>query len=76
MLGQKIQKCRLDKRLTQEQLGSFIGVGQSTIAMYENGHLMPPTKKILRLADVLDVPARDLFDCIVAQSSELTPVPA
>lgn len=76
MLGQTIQKHRMSKQLTQEQLGSFIGVGQSTIAMYENDHLVPPTKKILRLADVLDVPPRDLFDCIVAQSSELTPVPA
>jgi transcriptional regulator with XRE-family HTH domain len=74
MLGTTIKEHRIRKGLTQEQLGDLIGAGQSTIAMYENDYLIPPTQKIMKLSSVLGVPPAKLFKCVI--ESSLSPVPA
>lgn len=71
MLGAKIKVLREQKNLTQAQLGAIIGVGQSTIAMYECGRLTPPARNIMRLGQALGVQPADLLACV-----ELEPVPA
>lgn len=43
-LGQRLKKLRLDKGLTQQELGKLIGVAQSLIWRWESG-------KIKRLTD-------------------------
>lgn len=37
ILGENLRKLRKNKRLTQEQLGSFIGVQKAQISKLENG---------------------------------------
>ena len=39
-LGQKIKEARLQKGLTQEELGKIVGLQKSAIAKYENGRVV------------------------------------
>ena len=75
MLGGKIKELRKNKGLTQTELGVLVGVHQGAIAMYETNALVPPTRRIIRIANALDVPAADLFACVTTESADL-PVPA
>lgn len=61
MLGAKIQEHRQGKKLTQLQLGQMIGVGQSTIAMYERGEIAPTARRLPLLAQALGVDVGELF---------------
>ena len=56
MFGENLKKLRENAGLSQEQLGSIIGVSKSTIGMYEQGKRMPNTNTILKeLASYFDV---------------------
>ena len=39
-IGQKIKKARLERGLTQQELGDIVGVQKSAIAKYENGRVV------------------------------------
>ena len=39
-LGQKIKEARLQKGLTQQELGDIVGLQKSAIAKYENGRVV------------------------------------
>ena len=39
-IGQKIKKARLERGLTQQELGGIIGVQKSAIAKYESGRVV------------------------------------
>ena len=39
-IGQKIKKARLERGLTQQELGNMIGVQKSAIAKYESGRVV------------------------------------
>lgn len=60
MLGQTIQTHREKKNLTQAQLGILIGVGQSTIAMYERGKLAPSSRRLPKLSAALGIEPGEL----------------
>ncbi len=71
MLGEKIKTLRDQKELTQSALGALVGVGQTTILMYEKGKLTPSPIRLIRLAQALDVQSSELLDCL-ATEAELT----
>jgi len=50
-LGKRIKSLRIEKGLTQEQLGKILNVGKSTISQYENNINTPDTNVIKKLAD-------------------------
>lgn len=55
-MGEKIQKLRLEKEMTLEQLGSLVGVGKSTVRKWENGMIANMRRdKIAKIADALGV---------------------
>lgn len=55
-MGEKIQKLRLEKEMTLEQLGSLVGVGKSTVRKWENGMIANMRRdKIAKIADALCV---------------------
>jgi len=64
MLGEKIKALRDEKELTQKELGALVGVGQTTILMYEKGEITPSSVRLLRLANALDVQSSELLDCL------------
>lgn len=61
-IGKLIKDARLDKGLTQEQLGAIVGVQKSAIAKYENGRVVNIKRSTLqRLANALDLKGSDLI---------------
>lgn len=54
-LGQKIKKARLEKRITQEDLASAIGVSDKSISAYESNRINPPISVLERIADETDL---------------------
>jgi transcriptional regulator with XRE-family HTH domain len=61
-LGQKIKQARLNKGLTQEELGNIVGLQKSAIAKYENGRVVNIKRSTLqKLAKALDLRGSDLI---------------
>ncbi len=57
-----IKAMRKAAGLTQMDLAEKIGVGQPTIAMWENGVAMPTSSRLPHIAEVLGCSIDDLFD--------------
>ncbi|WP_199427066.1 helix-turn-helix domain-containing protein [Thermaerobacillus caldiproteolyticus] len=55
MLGDRLKKLRLEKKLTQEELGKRINVTKVSISGYENGNRTPDTETLQKLADFFNV---------------------
>ena len=53
--GVRLKALRKEKRLTQKQLASMIGVQHSVISFYEVGDRIPSVEIIIKLAAVLHV---------------------
>lgn len=68
--AEKIKQLRLQKGLSQEALGSMIGVKKAAINKYETGRVVNIKRTTLkRLADVLGVTPADLLDDEPSSSS-------
>ena len=65
-IGQRIQKYRLQRNLTQEQLAEAINVSQKHLSRIENGYHNPRFDMVIQIANALNVPvdvfARDVPD--------------
>lgn len=55
MLGNKIKQLRLERDLSQKELGQILGVSNVTISMYENNDRQPDGETIKMLADYFRV---------------------
>lgn len=53
--GEKLRELRLQKGLTQQQLGTQIGVTKSVISFYELQERMPSPDILVKLASVFHV---------------------
>lgn len=61
--GEKLRAKRLERNLTQEQLGELVGLQKSGIAKYENGRIRNvSTEMASRFADALGVSVHELLD--------------
>lgn len=61
-IGQKIKQARMEKGLTQEELGNLVGLQKSAIAKYENGRVVNIKRSTLqKLAQALDLRGSDLI---------------
>ncbi len=61
-LGQRIKELRKAKKLTQAQLSEAIGMETTNFCKLENGGQLPKEENIEKIAAVLDVSVKDLFD--------------
>ena len=63
-IGQKIKKARLERGLTQQELGNIVGVQKSAIAKYENGRVVNIKRSTLqKIAKALEIrPSELMFD--------------
>ena len=63
-IGQKIRKARLERGLTQQELGAIVGVQKSAIAKYENGRVVNIKRSTLqKIAKALNIrPSELLFN--------------
>ncbi|MBA4536394.1 helix-turn-helix transcriptional regulator [Bacillus aquiflavi] len=55
MLGERLKELRLERKLTQEQLGKGINVTKVSISGYENGNRTPDTETLQKIADYFNV---------------------
>ena len=61
-VGKLIKEARLEKGLTQQQLGDIVGVQKSAIAKYENGRVVNIKRSTLqKLAIALGLKGSDLI---------------
>ena len=63
-VGQKIKKARLERGMTQQELGNIVGVQKSAIAKYENGRVVNIKRSTLqKIASALEIrPSELMFD--------------
>lgn len=59
--GDLIKKFRLEKGLTQKQLGERCGINEANIRKYELGAQNPKMETLERIAKGLDIPVGRLF---------------
>lgn len=60
-IGKLIKEARIEKGLTQEQLGELVGVQKSAIAKYESGRVVNIKRSTLqKLAKALNLKGSDL----------------
>jgi len=53
-LGQELARLRRERRMTQQELATLCGMGQSTLARFETGGVAEfGSRKLLRLLEVL-----------------------
>lgn len=61
-IGLKIKEARINKGMTQEELGKIVGLQKSAIAKYENGRVVNIKRSTLqKLAMALDLRGSDLI---------------
>lgn len=56
-----LKKFRKQKKLTQEELASKLGVIRATYWSYEKGSIMPPYDKLEQIADIFGVSIDELM---------------
>lgn len=61
-LGKRLRYLRLQKNLTQQQLGKIINISTSTIGMYERGEREPSYRTLIDLASYFQVSIDYLLD--------------
>lgn len=55
MFGDRLKELRKNKNLTQEDIGTFCGVGNATISNWEKNLTDPPIEIIIKLANYFGV---------------------
>lgn len=70
-IGELIKKYRLEKGLTQKQLGERCGINEANIRKYELGTQKPKIETLERIAKGLDVPLSELSGYTVIPKSEM-----
>jgi len=61
-VGQNIRICRLQRKMSQGELGDRIGVSFQQVQKYENGANRIGAGRLTQIAGVLGVPLSALFD--------------
>ncbi|MBQ9949871.1 MAG: helix-turn-helix domain-containing protein [Clostridia bacterium] len=51
----RLKELRINKSMTQDEIGKALGVGKSTVSKYESGAVTLPQKAIEPLCDIFDV---------------------
>lgn len=54
-LANRIKELRKNKGFTQKELATLLGIGQTTVANYEQGTRVPDTEKLNNMADLFEI---------------------
>jgi transcriptional regulator with XRE-family HTH domain len=67
VFGEILRELRLEKRLTQEQLGHAAGLQRKHISSLELGEKQPSISTMFRLADALSMSPSKMMSLVEAQ---------
>ena len=70
LIGVRIKRYRENKGLSQEELGSIIGISNRHLSKIETGAKNPSLELILNIANVLNITADDLLADYLNNSTE------
>ena len=65
LFAETLRKLRIEKGLSQKQLGDMLFIDQSTVARWESGLRLPESMMIPRLVKCLGVDANTLFNLAI-----------
>lgn len=71
LLGKRIKELRKQASYTQEQLAEFISIETSSLSGIESGRHFPSLPTIERIANVLKVELKSLFEFNHLQTSDV-----
>ena len=60
-INQILKENRLRKQLTQKELGELMGMGKSTLSLYENGKISPTVDQLEKYAKAFGMELRITF---------------
>lgn len=60
-IAETLKRVRLQRDLSQQELGDMAGVDRKTINRIENGHYSPSVDTLIRLAESLNIPVKTFF---------------
>ncbi|MCG6910812.1 MAG: XRE family transcriptional regulator [Deltaproteobacteria bacterium] len=60
-MGMRIRKLRMERKMTQQDLATAIGMTKSYISKMEKSHTAPPVSTLNRVAHALGIAVNDLF---------------
>lgn len=69
----RLKEARINLKMTQEQLGTLIGVAKSTITGYEKGNSEPDMVKLCKIMESLHIDANYLFQDAVEDQKKAPP---
>lgn len=73
-IGEKIRSARINKGMTQEELGKLLGVQKSAVAKYESGRVVNIKRSTLKkISDILEIRPSEL---IFTEEIERNPIGA
>ena len=77
-IGDKIRQARINKGMTQEQLGNALGVQKSAIAKYEKGRVVNIKRSTLKkMSDILGIaPSELIFDAYIEEEQKKNDIQA
>ena len=77
-IGDKIRDARINRGMTQEELGKAIGVQNSAIAKYEKGRVVNIKRSTLKkLSDVLGIaPSELIFEAYIEDEQQKNDIQA
>ena len=64
-----LRKYRKEKRMSQTELASFLGLSQRTISHYENGSAEPSLQNLFEICNTLHVSADELLGINLEESN-------
>ena len=70
-VGKTIKQLRTQKKLSQEVLSGFAGIGRSHLAMIENGSKNANFETILKISYALDMRPHELVKLIEENNSKM-----
>lgn len=62
LLRSNIKKYRIAKNYTQDKLSELSGISQDYLSEIERGKCTPSIKRLMMIADGLELSVKDLFD--------------
>lgn len=54
MIGKRLKDLRIEKGMSQQELGQAVGITKVSVCGYENGTRIPNLEKLVKLAEALE----------------------